>query len=101
MNSETDILQNVPSEHALKLNVSGAGNYRVSYDKASWNLLLQALSDLSVEDRVNLLSDTWAFVQADRAPVSLYFELVEKLPRSTAVAEREQTIHVLEFVNGL
>jgi aminopeptidase N len=101
MNSETDILQNVPSEHALKLNVNGAGNYRIDYDEASWNLLLQALPDLSVEDHVNLLSDAWAFFQANRASVSLYFGLVEKLPPSTAVAEREQIIHVVEFVNGL
>jgi aminopeptidase N len=101
MNSETDILQNVPSEHALKLNVNGSGNYRVNYDKASWNLLHQALPDLSVEDRVNLLSDAWALFQADRAPASLYFGLVEKLSPSTALAEREQIIHVLEFINGL
>ena len=65
------------------------------------NLLLKALPKLGVEDRVNLLSDAWALVQADRAPVSLYFGLVEKLPASTDLAEREQIINVLDFVNGL
>jgi aminopeptidase N len=40
-------------------------------------------------------------VQAGRAPVSLYFGLVEKLPASTDLAEREQVINVLDFVNGL
>jgi aminopeptidase N len=63
--------------------------------------LLQALPKLGVEDRVNLLSDAWALVQADRAPVSLYFGLVEKLPPSSEIAEREQIINVLDFINGL
>ena len=94
-------LQNIPTDRALKLNVNGAGNYRVEYDEPSWNLLLQALSKLDVEDRVNLLSDAWALVQANRAPVSLYFELVEKLPASTELAEREQLINVLDFINRL
>jgi len=83
------------------LNVRGPGNYRIEYDEPSWILLLQALPKLGVEDRVNLLSDAWALVQADRAPVSLYFELVEKLSPSTEIAEREQITNVLDFINGL
>ena len=101
MANKTGNLQNIPTDRALKLNVNGAGNYRVEYDEPSWNLLLQALSKLDVEDRVNLLSDAWALVQANRTPVSLYFELVEKLPASTELAEREQLINVLDFINRL
>jgi aminopeptidase N len=101
LTGRTAALQNIPADLALKLNVNGAGNYRVEYDAPSWKLLLDALPKLGVEDRVNLLSDAWAFVQAGRAPVSLYFELVEKLPRSTDLAEREQIVDVLEFINGL
>jgi len=101
MTGKTEILENIPADRALKLNVKGAGNYRVEYDEPSWILLLQALPKLGVEDRVNLLSDAWALVQADRAPISLYFGLVEKLPASTEIAEREQIINVLDFINGL
>ena len=101
MTGKTEILENIPADRALKLNVMGAGNYRVEYDEPPWTLLLQALPKLGVEDRVNLLSDAWALVQADRAPISLYFGLVEKLPASTEIAEREQIINVLDFINGL
>jgi aminopeptidase N len=101
MTSKVDDLQNIPADRAIKLDVNGTGNYRVQYDDPSWDLLLQALPRLSVEDRVNLLSDAWAFVQADRAPVSLYLGLVEKLPPSTELAEREQVINVLDFINRL
>ena len=101
MTSKIDNLRNIPVNRALKLNVNGTGNYRVEYDAPSWDLLLRSLPSLSVEDRVNLLSDTWALVQADRAPVSIYFGLVEKLPPSTESAEREQVINVLDFINRL
>jgi aminopeptidase N len=101
MTGKSEQLQNIPADRALKLNVKGAGNYRVEYDEPSWNLLLQALPNLGVEDRVNLLSDAWALVQADRAPVLRYFGLVEKLPSSIDLAEREQIINVLDFINRL
>src|SRR5438128_1674248 len=101
MSGKTADLENIPASSALKVNVNGAGNYRVEYDVPCWNLLVEALPKLNVEDRVNLLSDAWALVQAGRAPVSLYFGLVEKLPASTDLAEREQIINVLDFVNRL
>ncbi|HEU0274808.1 MAG TPA: M1 family metallopeptidase [Candidatus Udaeobacter sp.] len=101
MTRKFDTIHKIPSDRPLKLNVNGAGNYRVEYDASSWKLLVGALKDLGVEDRVNLLSDAWALVQANRAPIALYFELVEKLPASTELAEDEQIIHVLDFINRL
>jgi aminopeptidase N len=101
MAGKTTALDNIPANRALKLDINGAGNYRVEYDTPSWNLLLDNLSKLSVEDRVNLLSDAWALAEAGRAPVSLYFGLVEKLPASTDLAEREQIIETTDFINRL
>jgi aminopeptidase N len=101
MTRKFDSIHNIPPDRALKLNVNGAGNYRVEYDEPSWKLLLGALKSLGVEDRANLLSDAWALMHANRAPIALYFELVEKLPASTELAEREQIIHVLDFINRL
>jgi len=101
MNGKVDRLHDIPPDRALKLNVNGAGNYRVDYDQPSRKLLLGALKNLGVEDRVNLLSDVWALVEANRAPIALYFELVEKMPASTDLAEREQIIHVLDFIDRL
>jgi aminopeptidase N len=101
MNSKSLELPNTPADRAIKFNVEGAGNYRVQYDDASWKLLLVELPKLSGPDRVNLLSDAWALVQANRAPLSLYLGLVEKLPTKTELAEREQIIHVFDFTNRL
>jgi aminopeptidase N len=85
----------------VKFNVDGAGNYRVEYDEASWKLLVAELPKLSVPDRVNLLGDAWALVQANRAPLSHYLELVEKLPSKTELPEREQIVTAFDYINRL
>ena len=101
MTSKTVELPNIPAGRALKINVDGAGNYRVQYDDASWKLLLAELPKLSSGDRVNLLADAWALVQADRAPLSLYLDLVEKLPTKGELAEREQVMLAFDWINRL
>src|SRR5258708_39936546 len=37
MTRKLDSIHNIPADRALKLNVNGAGNYRVEYAEASWN----------------------------------------------------------------
>jgi len=101
MTSKTVDLPAIPAGRAVKLNVAGAGSYRVQYDEASWKLLLADLSKLGSADRVNLMSDAWALVQAGRAPLSLYLDLIEKLPTRDELAEREQIMHVFDFINRL
>ena len=101
MESKTAELKDIPADRAVKFNVDGAGNYRVQYDEASWKLLLAELPKLSSPDRVNLLGDAWALVQANRAPLSHYLDLVEKLPSLTELAEREQIITAFEHINAL
>src|SRR5207237_10660226 len=83
------------------LNANGAGNYRVQYDESSWKALLGALAKLNVEDRVNLLSDSWALVQANRVDISLYLDLVAKLPRGHELAERDQIVNTFDYINRL
>src|SRR5260370_27467142 len=101
MMEKIDKLQNISVDRVLKLNADVPGNYRVEYDKPSWELLLNALSKLSVADRVNLVGDTWACVQANRAPLSSYFDLIEKLPAGVELAEREQIINTFDYINRL
>jgi aminopeptidase N len=101
MTNRTAELPDVPLDRALKLNIDGAGNYRVQYDAGSWKLLLEKLPTLRAPDRVNLLSDSWAIVQANRAPLSLYFGLIEKLPPTAELAEREQIMNAFDYINRL
>jgi aminopeptidase N len=101
MSEKAVTLEDVPADRALKLNVEGAGNYRVAYDEASWKLLLATLPGMNVPDQVNLLSDAWAFVQEGRQPLSFYTDLVDRLPASTALAVREQIINAFNSIDHL
>jgi aminopeptidase N len=101
MNGKIDNLQSIPATAALKLNANGAGNYRVEYDADSWKLLLEVLAKLNNEDRVNLSSDAWALVQANRAQISLCLDLIEKLPAGNDLAERGQIINTFDYINRL
>ena len=91
----------VAADRIVKVNANGAGNYRVQYDEQSWKGLLGALSKLKLEDRVNLMCDAWALVEAKRADVSLYLDLIGKLPRGHELAERDQIVNVFDYINRL
>ena len=101
MTATTYGLMGIPTDRALKLNAQGAGNYRVQYDRASWELLMAALPELSLADRVNLLGDVWAMVQANRLTLASYFGLVRKLPRRVELAERDQIVDVCDYIDRL
>src|SRR6202171_775767 len=101
MTGKIDNLENIPADRPLKINVSGAGYYRTLYDPASWDLLVASFDKLDVQDRVNLLSDSWTLVQANRTPISLYFGLIDKGTHLTELAEREQIINVFDYINRL
>src|SRR5437773_416003 len=101
MSGKMATLDDVPSDRALKLNVEGAGNYRVAYDEASWKLLLASLPGMNVPDQVNLLSDAWAFFQAGRQPFTVYTGLIDRLPPSAALAVREQIISTFNSIDHL
>ncbi len=68
-----------PCGEALKLNLGGIGYYRVQYDAATQAALVGAIKQMSPADRVNLLADTWALVEAGRLAPPAFFNLVDAL----------------------
>ena len=51
----------------VKLNLGDVGYYRVEYDAASRAALAKSMALMAPADRVNLLADSWALVEASRA----------------------------------
>ncbi|MEO8439685.1 MAG: M1 family metallopeptidase [Spartobacteria bacterium] len=91
----------LPKDKAIKFNVANTGYYRVEYDTASWNLLVAQVPRLSEADRVDLLLDAWALTQADRAPLSRYFAVVDQVLKDDQVAVYDQVIDTFSFINRL
>jgi aminopeptidase N len=91
----------VPNDKAIKFNVADAGYYRVQYDKASWDLLVAQLPRLSQSDRVNLLTDSWALVEANRELLAHYLGLFDRVLNDDQLAVYDQIIDTFTFINRL
>ena len=68
-----------PCGEPVKLNLGDVGYYRVQYDAAMLAALAGSIADMPPADRVNLLADSWAMVEAGRAPPATFFGLVDRL----------------------
>jgi aminopeptidase N len=86
---------------AYKVNLGDIGYFRVDYGPGSRAVLLKALPQLSVDDRLNIVSDSWALVQAGRAGPSSYLALVDALDVGDHRVVWEQVISSLSNLNRL
>jgi aminopeptidase N len=94
-------IPNLGPAQNVKLNAGGVGNYRVSYEPARFEKLVAAITDLNEADKVNLVSDTWALVLAERSPMRDYFRLVEAVRTDGNLALWEQIAGALGFIDDL
>jgi aminopeptidase N len=63
----------------IKANADAVGFFRVLYEPALFNDLQKNVFQLPEGDRINLLTDTWAFVESGNIQASAYFELIDDL----------------------
>ena len=66
-------------DEPLSLNADALGYFRVSYDAATLAANSRSFATLPDGDRIALLDDQWALVQAGAAPLSAYLALVENM----------------------
>jgi len=85
----------------IKLNLGDVGYFRVQYDQATLAALTRSLADLSPADRVNLLADNWALVEAGRSAPTGYLELVDKLGSDDQRAIWDQVIRIFNRLDFL
>jgi aminopeptidase N len=106
--AETVLLTDEPREIAagrcgepVKLNLGDVGYYRVEYDAAARAALAKSLSLMSAADRLNLIADSWALVEAGRAEPATYLELIEEIAGDDARAVWEQVIGTFSWLDWL
>jgi aminopeptidase N len=85
----------------VKLNLGDLGYYRVEYDAASRAALVKSFALMAPADRVNLLADSWALVEAGRAEPPSYLELVDEIGSDDTLAVWEQVIRTLTRLDQL
>ncbi len=85
----------------IKGNAGDTGYYRVSYDPPLLEKLRRQINQLSPADRLNLLNDGWAMVEANRASTETYFALVESLRPDRTFAIWDQILSTLYLIDHL
>ena len=86
---------------AVKVNLGDIGYYRVEYGPVSRAVLTKSLAQMSVDDRLNFVTDGWALVQAGRAEPSSYLALVDAISADDHRAVWDQVISSLNTFNRL
>ena len=85
----------------VKLNLGEIGYYRVEYDATSRAALAKSFSLMAPADRLNLLADSWAFVEAGRSEAQPYFELLDEIGSDDDRAVWEQILRSIAKLNRL
>jgi aminopeptidase N len=94
-------LPDVSAGQIVKLNAGDVGYFRVAYESVYFGKLVSSAPQWPEADKVNLMSDTWALVAAERRAIGDYFKLVEALREGDGLAQWEQIIAALSFIDSL
>ena len=90
-----------PCGAPIKLNLGDVGYYRTRYDPGTLASLTSMLEQMAPVDRLNLLSDYWALLEAGRASAADYFGLVEQVGRDDQRAIWREVASVLLDIDRL
>jgi aminopeptidase N len=85
----------------VKANFGDVGYYRVQYDDAALKQLLGSYRQLATADRVNLLGDSWALVEAERGDAQTFLDLTKQLDGETDLAIWARAIDTLRRIDDL
>jgi aminopeptidase N len=87
----------VEANGPVKINLGDVGYYRAEYGEENGlrDALESSIAQLQEADRLNILNDTWALVEAKRASVNRYLELVAR------VAKDESPVIVGQFAETI
>jgi aminopeptidase N len=88
-------------EGLIKANAHDTGYYRVWYERALFDRLQHHICQFPAADRLNLLDDQWALVEANRATSADFFALVEALEHDPTYAIWDKILSTLTWIDDL
>ena len=91
----------VDGEQPVKINRGDFGYYRVEYE-TKWRVALDMIAaKLTEADRLNLVNDRWAMVQAGRATAADYLDLITRLGEEQSPVIVQQLADTIGFIDHL
>ena len=91
----------VPATLPVRVNAGRGGYFRVEYSGDAWTGIRKHITTLPEADRLGILQDQWALVQAGRAPLDRWLELASDLrddPSPTVGGEITGVIGFLDHI---
>ena len=88
-------------DEPIKANIGDVGYFRVDYAPEAAKTLIANFSRFPPADRVNLLSDAWAMVQAGRAEPSRFLDFTRQLQGETDFAIWTRVVDTLFRIDDL
>jgi aminopeptidase N len=98
LRQDNQVLSAGSCQEPLSADAGAIGYYRVQYDAATLAANTRAFGTLSDGDRIALLDDQWALVQAQAAPLTSYLALAESMGGDLDTRPWEQIIRSLGTV---
>jgi aminopeptidase N len=90
-----------PRGGLMKVNIGDAGYYRVRYEAPLFEQLISKVHALPEADRLNLLNDTWALVQAGRESITTYLNLAKQLGNDPSLTVSQNIVERLWKIDRL
>ncbi len=90
-----------PCGAPVKLNIGDVSYYRVQYDAATLDALTAMVETMQPEDRVNLLADNWALLEAGRTGPADYFPLVQAVENDDKRGVWREVVDAFMRINRL
>lgn len=85
----------------LHANTGDGGYFRVQYSPELLANLRKNINALPAIDRLALLNDTWALLEAGRVPASAYFDLAAALKNERTLAIWQQILQSLQTIDEM
>jgi len=102
LSSKSAPMVDLPADQSPLLNAKASGYYRVNYP-VNWlqSILANGLGQLSVSEKMTLLSDQWTLMFAGLSPVSNYFRLLKEYETQNDPQLIEMRVECLDRLYGL
>lgn len=85
----------------LRANAGNVGYYRVEYEATLFQALRANINQLPTADRLKLLSDAWALVEAGRKSSATYLDLISSLTHEKSLHVWNQILDVFALIDRL
>ncbi|XP_044735746.1 aminopeptidase N-like isoform X2 [Chrysoperla carnea] len=82
MTKKEEMIENLPKDGWVVLNIQTVGFYRVNYDQANWEMLTQRFVNFPEITRVQFIDDSMSIARANQLNYSIALDMLKQIPKT-------------------